>query len=199
MPVFGARRVLKGEGLRPGSQRSSKWGKIRNAELGRNAYKPQMAKVLLLAVLLGAATALFGGQVRIFAGARFDPKTWAKLERIDVKALSKERALESHVGQVVELHFQFRSKELRHLKPNWWQASVWQVARDRHRGFVSVPVMIANTDLKAFDNFTTDHRQTADLKIYGQVLYDFGMNYTFVRIIGTNTFVDGDGYTNVMW
>src|SRR5436305_11630702 len=102
MPVFGARRVLKGEGLRPGSQRSSKWGKIRNAELGRNAYKPQMAKVLLLAVLLSAATALFGGQVRIFAGARFDPKTWAKLERIDVKALSKERALESHVGQVVE-------------------------------------------------------------------------------------------------
>jgi len=30
-------------------------------------------------------------------------------------------------------------------------------------------------------------------------LYDFGMNYTFVRVIGTNMFVDGDGYANVTW
>ena len=154
--------------------------------------------VLTFVAALVTSTA-FAGQVRIFAGARFDPKTWAKLEKLDVKALSNDRAIESHVGQLVELHFQFRSKELRHIKPNWWQASVWQTAPEGRRGFVSVPVMIANTDLKAFDNFTTDHRQAADLKIYGQVLYDFGMNYTFVRVIGTSMFIDGDGYANVMW
>jgi hypothetical protein len=154
---------------------------------------------LIVAFLLFGVASAGASQVRIFAGARFDPKTWAKLEKIDVKALSKERALESHVGQLVELHFQFRSKELRHIKPNWWQASLWQTAPEGHRGFASVPVMIASTDLKAFDSFTTDHRQTADLKIYGQVLYDLGMNYTFVRVIGTNMFVDGDGYTNVTW
>lgn len=141
----------------------------------------------------------FGGQVKIFAGARFDSKSWAKLEKLDVKTLSKERGLESHVGQLVELHFHFRSKELRHIKPNWWQASVWQTAPEGRRGFASVPVMIANSDLKTFDDFTTDYRQTADLKIYGQVLYDLGMNYTFVRVIGINAFVDGDGYTNVTW
>lgn len=149
-------------------------------------------------VLFSVASAP-AGQVRIFAGARFDPKSWAKLEKLEVKSLGNDRALESHVGQLVELHFQFRSKELRHIKPNWWQASVWQAAPEGRRGFVSVPVMIANTDLKAFDSFTTDHRQMADLKLFGQVLYDFGMNYTFVRVIGTNTFVDGDGYTNVTW
>ena len=148
---------------------------------------------------LTIATTAFAGQVKIFAGARFDSKSWATLERFDVKTLSKDRGLEPHVGQLIELHFQFRSKELRHLKPNWWQASVWQVAPEGRRGFVSVPVMIANTDLKAFNSFTTDHRQTADLKMFGQVLYDFGMNYTFVRVIGTNTFVDGEGYTNVTW
>jgi hypothetical protein len=151
-----------------------------------------------LVVLVSASVAL-PAEVKIFAGARFDPKTWAALEKVDVKTLSKERGLEPHVGQLVELHFQFRSKELRHIKSNWWQASVWQAAPEGHRGFASVPVMIANTDLKAFDDFTTDHRQTADLKVYGQVLYDLGMNYTFVRVIGTNVFVDGDGYANVTW
>jgi hypothetical protein len=149
-------------------------------------------------ILFGVASAS-AGQVRIFAGARFDPKSWAKLEKLDVKTLGKDRALESHVGQLIELHFQFRSKELRHLKPNWWQASLWQAAPEGRRGFASVPVMVANTNLKAFQSFTPDHRQTADLKVFGQVLYDFGMNYTFVRVIGVNTFVDPDGYTNVTW
>jgi hypothetical protein len=144
----------------------------------------------------------FGGdaaQVRIFAGARFDSKTWARLQKFDAKELGKDRNLDAHVGQLVELHFQFRSKELRHLKPNWYQASVWQASPEGKRGFVSVPVMIANTDLKAFEGFTTDYRATADLKIYGQVLYDFWINFVFVRVIGINTFVDGDGYTNVTW
>ena len=59
--------------------------------------------------------------------------------------------------------------------------------------------MIAKTDLNASNGFTTDYRAAADLKIYGQVPYDFGINYTFVRVIGTNTFVDGDDYTNVTW
>jgi hypothetical protein len=158
-----------------------------------------MARILLLLLALSAALSTFAGQVRIFSGARFDPKVWTKLTKLDVKTLSKDRGLESHVGQLVELHFQFRSKELRHIKPNWYQASVWQAAPEERRGFVSVPVMIANTDLKAFEAFTTDHGQTTDLKIFGQVLYDFGMNYVFVRVIGTNSFVDGDGYTNVTW
>ena len=157
-------------------------------------------KSAFVALVVAFSTAIaFAAQVRIFAGARFDPKTWATLEKVDVKTLGQERGLESHVGRLVELHFQFRSKELRHIKPNWWQASVWQPAPEGHRGFASVPVMIANTDLKAFDGFTTDHRQTADLKVYGQVLYDLGMNYTFVRVIGTNVFVDGEGYRNVTW
>ena len=151
---------------------------------------------LLVCAAVGSA---FGAQVRIFSGARFDSKTWAKLQKLDVKTLSKNRALESHVGQLVELHFSFRSKELRHIKPNWYQASVWQAAPKERRGFVSVPVMIANTDLEAFKGFTEDSGATADLKIYGQVLYDFRINYVFVRVIGTNRFVDADGVTNVTW
>jgi len=155
--------------------------------------------VLVALVALITATPAFAGQVRIFAGARFDSKAWTKLQRFDVRTLSKGRTLDANVGRLVELHFQFRSKELRHLKPNWYQASLWQAAPQGRRGFASVPVMIAAADLSSFLTFTTDHRATADLKIYGQVLFDFGMNYTFVRVIGTNTFVDSDGYTNVTW
>ena len=135
----------------------------------------------------------------MFAGARFDPNTWSKVQTFDVKTLSKGRTLDSHVGQLVELHFQFRSKDLRHLKPKWYQAAVWQAAPEGKRGFVSVPVMIANSDLNAFKEFTTDPKATADAKVYGQVLYDFSLNYTFVRVIGTTAILDSDGYANVTW
>jgi hypothetical protein len=157
-----------------------------------------MRAVVALLILSGVA-GVYAGKVKLFAGARFDAKTWARLQSFDVRTLSKDKALDAHVGQLVELHFQFRSKDVRHLKPNWYQASVWQAAPEGRRGFVSVPVMIANTDVNAFKVFTTDPRATADLKIYGQVLYDFSINYIFVRVIGTGSFVDSDGYTNVTW
>ncbi|HJT45607.1 MAG TPA: hypothetical protein VJ721_04970 [Chthoniobacterales bacterium] len=158
-----------------------------------------MWRILMTLLALAIVVSADAGQVRIFAGARFDSKAWAKLQKFDVTTLSKDRALDANVGRLVELHFQFRSKELRHLKPNWYQASVWEAAPEGRRGFVSVPVMIANTDLKAFESFTTDHRSAADLKLYGQVLYDFGINYVFIRVIGINAFVDADGITNVTW
>jgi hypothetical protein len=151
-----------------------------------------------LLILSGVAGA-YGGKVKIFAGARFDPKTWANLQKIDVRTLSKDKVLDAHVGQLVEVHFQFRSKDVRHLKPNWYQAAIWQAAPEGRRGFVSVPIMIANTDVNAFKTFTTEPRATADLKVYGQVLYDLTINYVFVRVIGTQTFVDSDGYTNISW
>ena len=159
---------------------------------------PRLAIIAISLVIIVPA-AVFASQVRIFAGARFDAKTWAKVQKTDVKTLSKDRNLDAGIGRLVELHFQFRSKELRHLKPNWFQGLVWQASPEGRRGFVSVPVMIANTDLKAFEAFTTDHLAKGDLKVYGQVLYDFGINYVFVRVIGTNTFMDADGNTNVTW
>src|SRR5437588_5951774 len=126
-----------------------------------------MRAVVALLILSGVAGA-FAGKVRLFAGARFDAKTWAKLQSFDVRTLSKDKALDAHVGQPVEVHFQFRSKDIRHLKPNWYQASVWQTAPEGRRGFVSVPVMVANNDVSAFKAFTTDSRAASDLKVYGQ-------------------------------
>ena len=157
-----------------------------------------MRSLVALVILSGVAAA-YAGQVRLFAGARFDPKTWARLQTFDVRTLGKDKTLDAHVGRLVEVHFQFRSKDVRHLKPNWYQAAVWQAAPEGRRGFVSVPIMVANADVEAFKAFTTDPRAAADLKVYGQVLFDFDINYVFVRVIGTSTLVDSDGYTNVTW
>src|ERR1044071_3800088 len=143
----------------------------------------------VIALTLSAVVAMhsFAGDVKMFADARFGVKTWAKLESFDVRTLSKNRAFEGHVGRLVELRFQFRSKEIRHLKPNWYQSAVWQAAPEGKRGLVSVRGMSAEADVRAFAAFTTGPRATADLKVYGQVLEDLSIDYVFVRAIGTNT------------
>jgi hypothetical protein len=158
-----------------------------------------MRSIVIVLLLCAVGAVGFAGGVKLFPGAQFDPKIWTTLERFDVRTLSKESALAAHVGRLVEVRFQFRSRDIRHLKPNWYQSAIWQSAPEGKRGFVSVPVMIAAADVKAFAAFTTDPHSTAELKIYGQVLDDFSSNYVFVRVIGTNTVVDSHGYTNVTW
>src|SRR5689334_20466444 len=130
-----------------------------------------MRNALLVLSLAVTVSVVRAGDVKLFAGARFDEKTWAKVQTFQVKNLAQN--IETHVGKLVEIHFQFRSKDIRHLKPNWHQSEVWQTAPEQKRGFVSVPVMIAAGDVSAFKQITTDSRDKADAKAYGQVLYDF--------------------------
>src|SRR4051812_6588208 len=152
-----------------------------------------------MAICLAIASAACAGEVRMFPGARFDAKTWFSMQKFDVRALSRNQALVGHVGQLVEIRFQFRSKDVRHLKPNWFQSALWQKSSEDRRGFVSVPVMVAKGDADAFKAFTADPRATSDLKVFGLVLHDLETNYTFVKLLGTTMFVDADGAVNVSW
>ncbi len=158
-----------------------------------------MSKTLKLALLGVIASTAFGAEVRIFSGARFEAKTWSTMQKFDVRTLSREQALRLHVGKLVEIHFHFRSKDVRHLRPNWFQSALWEKSSEDRRGFVSVPVMVAKGDVEAFKNFTADPQATSDLKVYGIVLHDLATNYVFVKLLGTTTFVDTDDYVNVSW
>ena len=86
-------------------------------------------RAVVALLILSCVAGAYAGKVKIFAGARFDAKTWAKVQSFDVRTLSKEKALDARVGQLVEVHFNFRAKDVRHLKPNWYQASVCRLRR----------------------------------------------------------------------
>ena len=156
-------------------------------------------RAVIVAAIVSACSLSLASEVRIFAGARFDAKTWFTMQKFDVRTLSRGQSLRTHVGQLVEIHFYFRSKDVRHLKPNWFQSALWQTSPEDRRGFVSVPVMIAKGDVEAFKAFTANPQATNDLKAYGLVLHDLQTNYVFVKLLGTSTFVDSEDYVNVSW
>lgn len=150
-----------------------------------------MKRILLLVI------AVFLSIEIIWAAAvRYDAKTWRAVQTYDVATLSKN--LESHVRELVALKSNFRGKDIRHTKPNWYQSSVWQPIAGQGGKFAHVPVMVAKPDLAAFKSIPIDS-SGAEITLYGRVEYDVSSRYYFVRLVGRNATADAAGNTTVTW
>jgi hypothetical protein len=146
-----------------------------------------------LALLIGL---FLGIEVISAAAVRYDAKTWTAVKTYDAAALSKN--LDNHVRELIALKCNFRGKDIRHLKSNWYQSSVWQPIADKSGKFADVPVMVAKSDLKAFKSLPTDS-SSGEITLYGRVEYDVAARYYFVRLVGRNATTDSGGNATVTW
>ncbi len=138
------------------------------------------------------------GALNAFAGVRYDANTWHGVQTFDVRVLSKDLA--SHNRQLVAVKFNFRGKDIRHLKPNWYQGSIWQPDPDKKGRFADVRVMVAKADLAAFKSFPTEGALSApELTLYGRVERDVEANFLFIRLVGRSATVDASGNATVSW
>jgi hypothetical protein len=130
------------------------------------------------------------------ATTRIDGKSWRSLQTYDIRALNQN--VKSHTRELVAIKFNFRGKDIHHLKPSWFESSIWQ--RDPEgRKPSSVRGMVAKKDLPAFKSITTDAASSAEITVYGRVLWDPENNFTFVQLIGRNAAVDDSGNAIVSW
>jgi hypothetical protein len=130
------------------------------------------------------------------AAVRYDAKTWRAVQTYDAAALSKN--LDGHVRELVAIKCNFRGKDIRHTKPNWYQSSVWQPIAGQSGKFADVPVMVAKDDLKPFKSIPTDS-SGGEITLYGRVEYDVASRYYFVRLVGRNATTDSAGNATVTW
>ena len=79
------------------------------------------------------------------AGTRIEAKTWQAVQEFDPMAL--EKSLGSHTGQWIAVKFNFRGKGIHHLKPNWYEGSIWGPNTQKSGKFSNVRVMVAKKDL----------------------------------------------------
>ena len=143
-------------------------------------------------------TILVIGAMNAFAGVRYDANTWRGVQTNDARTLSKDLA--SHTRQLVAVKFNFRGKDIRHLKPSWYQGSIWQTDPDKKGKFADVRVMVAKADLAAFKSLPTEAASFApELVLYGRVERDAEVNFLFIRLVGRNATVDATGNATVSW
>lgn len=131
------------------------------------------------------------------AGQRFEAKAWQTVQEFDLPALNKDLA--THVRQLVSVRFLFRGKDVHHLKPNWYESSIWSPDPTKSGKFVNVRVMVSKKDLPAFKSITTDSTSTAPLMAYGRVLRDSEANFLFVQFMGRKVTLDSAGNATVDW
>ena len=146
---------------------------------------------LLIVLAVSLAVGPLAAETRIAA------KNWRTLHSTDVRVLSEN--LRSHTRELVALKFNFRGKDIQHLKPNWYASSIWQRQPEGGKRFAKVRVMIAKKDLATFKSITTDSTSSTEMTAYGRVLWDSENNFAFVQLLGRNATVDPSGDALVNW
>ena len=136
-------------------------------------------------------------ELSTFAGTRFDAKAWNKVQTYDVRTLAPKMG--DHANELVTVKFTFRGKDIHHLKPNWYESSIWQPDPNGQKGFSDVRVMVAKKDLEAFKSITTDAGSTEEMTVYRRVLHDFDANFFFVQLLGRNLVTDRSGNATITW
>ena len=146
---------------------------------------------LLLPFFLAASiTIVFGAPVR------YDAKVWRAVQTYDLATLSKD--LDVHMRELAAVKCDFRGKDIRHTKPNWYESSIWQPIPGQSEKFAHIPVMVAKPDLKAFKFIPTDS-SGAEITLYGRVEYDVAAKFKFLRLVGRQVTVDSAGNATVTW
>jgi hypothetical protein len=145
---------------------------------------------------LGVALACFATQ-SAFCDQKIEAASWQKMEKFDPTALSK--TLGDHVGQLVAVQFNFRGKDIRHIKPNWYAGSIWQPDLTAKKKFSNVRVLVAKKDIPAFKSITANATSRARLTVYGRVERDADNNFFFVRAWGCKAAIDSSGDATVTW
>jgi hypothetical protein len=132
-----------------------------------------------------------------YAGQRFDAATWKNVQTFDVPTLlSQEGAL---IGKIVGVRFHYRSEKLRHLQPNWYEASLWQHDPNGKNGYSALRVIVAKKDVPDFKTITSNFNSMSNVTVYGRVEKDPDNNLTQLRLLGRKVAVDSAGNATVEW
>ncbi|HEV2804969.1 MAG TPA: hypothetical protein VGW57_08580 [Chthoniobacterales bacterium] len=131
------------------------------------------------------------------AGQRFDVAALKNVQTYDVHALVQQEP--SLLGHIVAVRFHYRSEKLRHLKPNWYEAALWQNDAKAKKGFSSLRVFLEKKDVPAFQTIPSDSTSMTELTLYGRVETDPENNQTYLRVLGRKVATDAAGNATVGW
>jgi len=151
-----------------------------------------MRKIAILTVALSCAVSHL-----IFSDQKIDARAWQVVEKFDPASLSN--TLSNQIGKTIAVRFNFRGKSIHHIKPNWYEGSLWQPDPNARKGFSSVRVTVAKKDLDAFKTIPADSTSPGRLTVYGRVEHDPENNFYFVHLFGRKAAVDSTGNANVTW
>jgi hypothetical protein len=148
--------------------------------------KPILTAILMFACAAGA-----------FSGQRFDAAQWRGVQTYDVPALAQQQG--ALLGKIVGVRFNYRSEKSRGMKPNWYEASLWQRDPKGKKGFSFVRAMVAKNDVPAFQSITSNFQSPGEVTVYGRIERDPENHFVYLRLFGRKVETDASGNATVDW
>ena len=131
------------------------------------------------------------------AAERFAAAAVKNIQTYDVPTLLEQES--SLLGQIVAVRFQYRSARLRHLRPRWYEASIWHHESKLKKGRTALRVMVDKKDVPAFQTITSDAQSTAEVTLYALVQKDLDYDLVHLRILGRKITTDDAGNAVIDW
>lgn len=156
---------------------------------GRTFPDTMKTSLIVICAVVGLTTAC--------AAERIPAPAWKKVDSYDVPALLKQET--TLVGKIVAVRFHYRSEKLRHLQPNWYEASIWRHDPTAKNGYSALRVMVAKNDVPDFKTITSDFNSMRDVSLYARVERDPENNLVYLRLLGRNVTLDSAGNASVGW
>lgn len=132
-----------------------------------------------------------------FCDQKIDAKDWRNIGKFDPTILST--TLGNHAGKIIAVQFNFRGKDIHHIKSNWYEGSIWQPDAKARKGFSNIRVLFAKNELPAFESITTASTSPKRLTVYGRVEYDADSSFPYLRLFGQKVTIDSAGNATVVW
>lgn len=107
--------------------------------------------------------------------------------------------LEMQIGKLVGVRFNYRHQRIRHIKPNWYEGSIWQSNPQEKSGYSYLRVVVAKKDRPKFESIPADFTSRDKMVVYGRVSKDREANYVFIRLLGRKATIDSTGKTIIDW
>lgn len=137
------------------------------------------------------------GTISALSKERFDAQTWRTVQTYDVPTLEKMGDLQ--LGKIVGVRCNYRHSRVRHIKPNWYEGSIWSYRPGEENKFAYLRVMVSKADLPAFELMTTDFKSPRVITVYGQFMKEAEGNFLFLRLLGRKATIDRSGNALVDW
>lgn len=143
----------------------------------------------------------------LFLAASFSPallaqrltaESFAQVKTYNVSELGKLDRIPAN--RLIGIRFNYRHERIRKLKPNWYQASLWQYAPGEKKKFAYVQVMVPQKALEQFKTLPTKFDTGTEHVAYGEIRRDAeATKWRFIRLFGTKADRDAAGNVTLGW
>ena len=100
-------------------------------------------------------------------------------------------------GEIISIHFSYRSNEMTETEPNWFHCNIWRYDPSSTMSQAVIDAEVPQSELTWFEQIPTDYMNARETAVYAKVIKHHGS--IWVRFVGRQIVRDINGNGEITW